>query len=133
MPKLSAEQVKALAPDAASLKAGQSLADARHWPTLGGNDTLLWGECKGSGKEPYKTSVDLSEIATSCTCPSHKFPCKHALGLMLLAATSPAKLKESTPPVWAAAWLEKRSTRKQSAAKPAAPKADDATRQKEAA
>ena len=133
MSKLSAEQVKALAPDAASLKAGQSLSDARHWPSLGRDDALLWGECKGSGKEPYKVSVELSEIAYSCTCPSHKFPCKHALALMLLAATAPAKLTGSTPPAWAAAWLEKRAARKQSAAKAAAPKTDDAFRQKEAA
>ena len=133
MSRLSAEQVRALAPDAASLKAGQSLADVRHWPSLGADEALLWGECKGSGKEPYKTSVALADIGYSCTCPSHKFPCKHVLAIMLLAATSPAKLTQGAPPAWVVAWTEKRAARKPSAAKSAAPKTDDATRQKDAA
>lgn len=133
MPKLNADQVKALAPDPASLKAGQGLADARHWVTLGASEAALWGECKGSGKDPYKTRIDLSNNGSACTCPSRKFPCKHALGLMLLASASPAKLTESTPPAWVAEWLEKRSTRGQAAAKKAEPKADPESRQKDAA
>lgn len=133
MTTLSAEQVKALAPDAASLKAGQSLADARHWPSLGRSEALLWGECKGSGKEPYKVCAELTEISYTCSCPSHKFPCKHVLAIMLLAATAPAKLKESQPPAWVAAWVDKRAARKQNSAKSATPKTDDATRQKDAA
>ncbi len=132
MPKLNADQVKALVPDPASLKAGQGLADARHWLSLGANEAALWGECKGSGKEPYKTRVDLANNGSACSCPSRKFPCKHALGLMLLAAASPAKLTESTPPAWVADWLEKRSTRSQAAAKKAEPKADAESRQKDA-
>ena len=58
MLKLTAEQVKTLAPDSSSIKAGQGLADARHWISLGSNSTALWGECKGSAKEPYKVRVD---------------------------------------------------------------------------
>src|SRR5512145_1469996 len=104
MLKLIADQIKALAPDPVSLKAGQGLADARHWVNLGANEAALWGECKGSGKEPYKVRMDLSNNGAACTCPSRKFPCKHALGLMLLASTSPAKLTESTPPAWVAEW-----------------------------
>lgn len=130
---LSADQVKALAPDASSFQAGQRLADARHWASLGKNQAALWGECKGSGKDPYKTRVDLSNNGVACTCPSRKFPCKHALGLMLLAAASPAKLTESTPPAWVADWLEKRSTRRQATAKKAEPQADPDSRQKDAA
>ena len=133
MSTLSADQVKALAPDSASLKAGQGLADARHWVSLGANDAALWGECKGSGKQPYKTRVDLSDNGTACSCPSRKFPCKHALGLMMLASTSPAKLTESTPPAWVAEWLEKRAARNQAPAKQAEPKSDTDSRQKDAA
>jgi len=133
MPKLSADQVKALAPDPTSLKAGQKLADARHWANLGADGSALWGECQGSGKEPYKVRIDLSNNGTACTCPSHKFPCKHALGLMLLATTAPAKLKESAPPAWVADWLAKRAARSQSAAKRAEPQADNESRQKDAA
>jgi hypothetical protein len=133
MPALTADQVKALAPDPASLKAGQGLADARHWASLGANDAALWGECKGSGKEPYKTRVDLSNNGTACTCPSRKFPCKHALGLMLLAATSPAKLKKSAPPAWVVEWLEKRTTPKPAPVKKAESQATPESRQKDAA
>ncbi len=133
MPRPTADQVKALAPDPASLKAGQGLADARHWVSLGSSEAALWGECKGSGQEPYKTRIDLANNGTACTCPSRKFPCKHALGLMLLAASSPAKLTASAPPAWVAEWLEKRTTRSQAAAKKAEPKAEAASRQKDAA
>ena len=133
MPKLTIDQVKALAPDPASAKAGQKLAEARQWASLGANDDALWGECKGSGKEPYKVRVDLSNNGSACTCPSHKFPCKHVLGLMLLASASPAKLTETVSPAWVAEWLEKRTARSQAAAKRAEPKADNASRQKDAA
>jgi hypothetical protein len=129
MPKLNADQIKALAPDPASLKAGQGLAEARHWAGLGGSDAALWGECKGSGKEPYKVRVDLSDNGSVCTCPSRKFPCKHVLGLMLLAAASPAKLIETTPPGWVAEWLEKRSAKQQAPTKKAEPKADPEVQQ----
>jgi hypothetical protein len=133
MHPLSADQVKAIAPDPASLKAGQGLADVRHWVSLGANNAALWGECKGSGKQPYKTRVDLSDNGTACSCPSRKFPCKHALGLMMLASASPAKLTESTPPAWVAEWLEKRATRGQASAKKAQAKSDTESRQKDAA
>jgi hypothetical protein len=132
MTMLSADQVKALAPDPASLKAGGGLADARHWVSLGGDEAALWGQCKGSGKEPYKVRIDLANNGADCTCPSRKYPCKHSLGLMLLAATSPAKLQESTPPAWVSEWLEKRMARRQAPEKKSKPKTDEASRQKEA-
>ena len=47
--------------------------------------SLIYGDCKGSGKEPYHTSVDVSgdTVISRCSCPSRQFPCKHALALML--------------------------------------------------
>ena len=137
MTRLTAEQVKSLAPDPAALKSAQGLADARHWVSLGGNEVVLWGECKGSGKEPYKVRVDLANMGYACSCPSRKFPCKHGLALMLLSATSSAALKEQTPPAWVADWLEKREERKGRAEKKAQTKEQtsetSAARQKEAA
>jgi hypothetical protein len=129
MPKLNADQIKALAPDPASLKAGQGLVGTNHWASLGGSEAALWGECKGSGKEPYKVRVDLSDHGSACTCPSRKFPCKHVLGLMLLASASPARLTETTPPGWVAEWLEKRSAKQQAPTKKVEPKADPEARQ----
>jgi len=121
MPRLSTEQVKALAPDPASLNAGTKLTDIRYWSNLGSDQMALWGECQGSGREPYKVCVDLADNATRCTCPSRKFPCKHALGLMLVAAGSPARLPEAPPPAWTAEWIGKRSERRQTELRPAEP------------
>ncbi len=133
MESLTVSQVEALAPDTASLKAGQGLANSRHWTGLGGSNAGLWGECKGSGKEPYKVRVDLSNNGSDCSCPSRKFPCKHVLGLMLMAANSPGNFSASTSPGWVSEWLEKRAVRQQAPAKTTEPESDPAVRQKEAA
>lgn len=49
------------------------------------DETLIFGECRGSGKNPYSTSADFSgnEPVFRCSCPSRQFPCKHSLALML--------------------------------------------------
>jgi len=78
-------RVLALAPDAPSQRAAQSLVSGRAWPTAGAAEPgALWGECSGSAAAPYRTVVDLSGPAYRCSCPSRKFPCKHALALLLL-------------------------------------------------
>lgn len=110
------ETVVGLAPDAASAKAGRDLAVRRKWTTLGVGDgveatAVLWGACQGSGKDPYLTRVDTSEPAFKCTCPSRKFPCKHALGLFLLFVQSPREFAAGKPPDWVAEWLESRASR----------------------
>ncbi|GGK84453.1 hypothetical protein GCM10012284_18330 [Mangrovihabitans endophyticus] len=71
----------ALAPDASSLRAAHGLSG--RWLESGARDGVLWGECRGSGKGSYLACVDTSGPAYKCSCPSRKFPCKHALGLML--------------------------------------------------
>ncbi|RRR75192.1 MAG: SWIM zinc finger family protein [Candidatus Viridilinea halotolerans] len=124
MSHLTSEQVLALAPDAASAKAARGLATPGVWVTLGQHETALWGECKGSGKAPYRTQVDLSGPAFRCSCPSRKFPCKHGLGLLLLLATQPHLAAPSAPPPWVEEWLTSRAAaatrRETQAAKPAA-------------
>lgn len=77
-------RVLAVAPDAASVKAGRRLAVAGPWSGTGSNASLLWGSCQGSGTKPYQISIDLVAPAYKCTCPSRKFPCKHAIALLLL-------------------------------------------------
>ena len=72
------------APDAASLAAGRKLAVPGPWRDTGCNDVLVWGQCQGSGKTPYQVSVDLTGPAYRCSCPSRKFPCKHAIALLML-------------------------------------------------
>jgi hypothetical protein len=107
----STEQILALAPDAASAKAGQGLATARKWQTLGADEQTAWGLCQGSGKDPYQTQIDLTEPAFRCSCPSRKFPCKHGLGLFLTLATQPEAFKEKQPPDWVVEWMASRAKR----------------------
>jgi hypothetical protein len=113
----SPEQIIALAPDAPSARAGQTLATARKWSALGCDERAAWGECLGSGKDPYRTQIDLTEPACRCTCPSHKFPCKHALGLFLLFAAEGQTFERTGRPAWVAEWLEKRNQQSQRARK----------------
>lgn len=107
----NAEQVMALAPDAASAKAGSGLANQGKWVTLGCSGQSVWGECQGSGKNPYQTQIDLSEPAFNCSCPSRKFPCKHGLGLFLLLIRQNAAFSEKAPPAWVSEWLAKRQSK----------------------
>ena len=111
-PTLTSDQVLALAPDAASAKAGAALATARQWERVGADgDRAVWGECRGSGAQPYQTRVDLDGPAYRCSCPSRKIPCKHVLGLLLLHAGSPALFAPAEPPPWVAEWLAERRER----------------------
>lgn len=109
--QFSAESVLALAPDAASAKAANGLTKPGKWPLLGANDAALWGECDGSST--YQTQVDLSGPSFRCSCPSHKFPCKHSLALLLLWAKDPTQFQASPPPLWVIEWLASRTERAQ--------------------
>jgi hypothetical protein len=113
---LSSEQVLALAPDAGSAAAGKKLANTRHWRNLGQNAEAAWGECQGSAL--YQVRVELATFAVKCTCPSHKFPCKHGLGLLLLA-TNATDVPTAEPPDWVTQWLSKRATSAAPARQPA--------------
>lgn len=104
-----------MAPDAASLKAGRDLATPRKWISVGWDADVLWGLAMGSGKEPYQCRVSLVDLASKCSCPSRKFPCKHALGLMQLSVAQPAALTEKERPVWVVEWVEARSVRHEKA------------------
>jgi hypothetical protein len=114
----SVEQVLALAPDAASRKAGTRLAAPGPWtgtgtsgPSGDGGGAVVWGQCAGSGSTPYRTAVDLAGPAFNCSCPSRKFPCKHALALLLLWARGEVRGAgdEGVPPEWVARWCAKRT------------------------
>jgi hypothetical protein len=110
---LTSEQVLALAPDPGSARAARGLASPHHWPSLGQDEQALWGECQGSGAHPYQVKAALPGLAVHCTCPSRKHPCKHALGLLLLAASQPASVEVRPPPAWVSEWLAARAQREQ--------------------
>lgn len=83
---LDETMVDSAAPDTDSAKNGRALVLKNKFTKLHiAEDVLLFGECQGSGKEPYKCSVDFvraSQPTFRCNCPSRKLPCKHCLGLM---------------------------------------------------
>jgi hypothetical protein len=111
----TADQVLALAPDAASRKAGSKLGAAGPWSEAGSSDEgTVWGLCKGSGSKPYQTIVDIADAsgpAYKCSCPSRKFPCKHALGLLLLWAGGDGAVPTGEAPEWAGQWTAGRRKR----------------------
>ncbi|MCX0271385.1 SWIM zinc finger family protein [Nocardia zapadnayensis] len=116
----SENQVTALAPDTSSLTAARKLAGK--WSGTGWSGTTLWGLCKGSGQTPYQTIVDLAGPAFRCSCPSRKFPCKHALSLLLIwSAGTVAESAETAD--FAAEWIGRRAAK--AAAPPKQPRGSD--------
>lgn len=117
--QITANQVISMAPDASSTSAGKKLANTKHWQQIGQNSEALWGECQGSAL--YQVRIALPTLTIQCSCPSRKQPCKHGLGLLLLAANTPEAVPVSEPPEWITAWLTKRaaaSKRKDTQASP---------------
>jgi SWIM zinc finger len=104
------QQVETLAPDASSLKAGKGLSNPSGWLVKQFNERVLWGEIKGSGSKPYRSQVDVQNIAFKCSCPSFKFPCKHGIGLMLAFAKQKNVFEETkSEPDWVEEWMNKRT------------------------
>lgn len=136
MVQFTKDQVEQLAPDAASLKAAEKLLKPAKWPLLEYSENAIWGNCQGSGKNPYKTIVDVKSLAFKCSCPSRKFPCKHGLALLLLFANSLqsfSKKEEGQEPDFVTEWLDKRAAnakKKEEKAKEQATKVADPKAQK---
>ncbi|GAA3431618.1 SWIM zinc finger family protein [Kutzneria kofuensis] len=116
---MDVEAVLAQAPDRQVATGASKLAAPAKWPELGRDDAALWGLCQGSGKSPYQVCVDLSDRATKCSCPSRKFPCKHAVALQLLHANG--STQEGSQPEWVGNWLRARHNRATTERKPAQP------------
>lgn len=102
--------VEQLATDQASLKAGAGLAKPGKWSGVGASHdgALIWGQCAGSGANPYRVMADLRDLGNKCTCPSRKFPCKHVLGLLLLNAEGVLAFAPADTPDWVSDWLGRR-------------------------
>ncbi len=79
--------VDSLAPAASAIKNGRDILRKGKLVSRNKSEdgTLLFGECKGSGKSNYFCSVDFIQEdnpVSRCSCPSRQFPCKHCLGLL---------------------------------------------------
>ncbi len=79
--------VDAAAPNAEAIKNGRGLVLKNKFlaHSISEDESILFGECQGSGREPYRCSCDFvraDKPTYRCSCPSRQFPCKHCLGLM---------------------------------------------------
>lgn len=81
---LTQDEIKALAPDSASMTAAKKLAKPDKWRRVGRDGEVIWGVALGSDGSLYATFVRASSQTLLCSCPSRKHPCKHTLGLLLL-------------------------------------------------
>jgi uncharacterized protein (TIGR02996 family) len=99
---LTEEYVYRIAPDGKSVQAAQELLRRESFrsPRLSEGGTRLQAKCQGSERRPYDVQVDLKDPEhprTGCNCGSWKHPCKHALGLILLAIQSPDTFESDVP------------------------------------
>ncbi|CAM4436307.1 hypothetical protein FHS16_001615 [Paenibacillus endophyticus] len=102
MTELTAAYIDSLALNAGAIKNGNDLVRKSSFQKLCCTEdgTLLFGECKGSGKEPYICSADFIKPELPvfrCSCPSRQFPCKHILGLMYAYASDKPFAVEELP------------------------------------
>ncbi|MGF1551427.1 MAG: SWIM zinc finger family protein [Paracoccaceae bacterium] len=104
------DAIAALAPDRSSLKAAHAQMKPAKWPVraVAPDPGLVWGECQGSGANPYRAVFDTADRGYKCTCPSRKFPCKHVLALMWMHAEDPASFVEAAVPDWVEEWRGRR-------------------------
>lgn len=107
---LTLQTVEALAPDQASLASAKKLLADKKWSGQGSSSATAtaWGQCQGSGSKPYYVVIDVADHGYKCTCPSRKFPCKHALALMWRYVSDSSPFDEDTPPEWVSDWLSRR-------------------------
>ncbi len=107
---LSVSKIEEMAPDQGSLTAARKLVKPSNWPALGHEPAsgLVWGECQGSGANPYRVVGDANDLGYKCTCPSRKFPCKHALALFWLFLLNQGDFVEAAAPEWATEWSGRR-------------------------
>jgi hypothetical protein len=118
------EKVASLAPDSGTENRGKKLATTSKWSLHASDGRAVWGECKGSGSEPYYVKIDLMGPAYGCSCPVKKLPCKHIMGLFfLLAQQSNFPVKD--PPNWVSDWIAKRDAKSKKETAPATPKTEE--------
>lgn len=94
--------VDAAAPNAEAIKNGRGLVLKNKFTKLhiSEDEALLFGECQGSGKEPYRCSCDFArpdKPTHRCSCPSRQFPCKHCLALLYAFAQKKKFITAAVP------------------------------------
>lgn len=107
---MTLEAIQALAPDQGSLVAAGKLLQQKHWLSVAraADSPVIWGECQGSGANPYRVVADVLDQGYKCSCPSRKFPCKHSLALMWQFVESAARFEAKDVPDWVQEWQGRR-------------------------
>lgn len=124
----SVRRVDEAAPDDQVRKAGRRLAIPTPWSDVGTTGSLLFGRCQGSGKTPYQVSIDVAGPRYKCSCPSRKFPCKHAVALLYLWAEGRVDA-QGVAADFAAEWAQRHLDQQSQAAAPAPAAGRDAARE----
>ena len=119
--------VERAAPNAEAARNGRALFVKRKLSGLhvDSDESIIFGLCAGSGKEPYRVSCDFvrpDQPTYRCSCPSRQFPCKHCLALMFAYALGKGSFKVGDVPADLAEKREKLAGRaekkKEEAGKP---------------
>ena len=100
---LDESAVNAAAPNADAAKNGRGLVIKGKFRSfsIDPDETVIFGECEGSGSKPYQCSCDFQRPDSPthrCTCPSRQFPCKHCVGLMYAFVLKRSAFKTSSVP-----------------------------------
>lgn len=116
MLSLDEAYVESAAPNADAAKNGRGLVVKGKFLELhvDAEETILFGKCQGSGKEPYQCSSDFARAdqpTHRCSCPSRQFPCKHCVGLMYAYVLKKGSFTKTDVPEDLAAKREKLATR----------------------
>jgi hypothetical protein len=105
---LTRSAIESMAPDQSALAAASALLKPAKWPLRARSGALIWGECQGSGANPYRVAADIDDHGTKCTCPSRKFPCKHALALLWMFVDDEAAFQPADLADWVGDWVGRR-------------------------
>lgn len=108
--------VESTAPNSDAMKNGRGLVVKGKFLALhiDADETILFGECQGSGKDPYQCSSDFArpeQPTHRCSCPSRQFPCKHCVGLMFAYVLKKPSFTTADIPAGLAEKREKLATR----------------------
>jgi uncharacterized protein (TIGR02996 family) len=100
---LSETLIYGIAPTGNAAQAGLQLATSGAFikPCISTDRTWLFAGCRGKERPRYDVVVDLAipgHPLTRCNCLSYQSPCKHALGLLLLAVRAPEQFQVAAPP-----------------------------------
>jgi hypothetical protein len=95
--------VTAVAPNPEAAKNGRALVLKKKFTALNisRDQSLIFGQCQGSGRIPYSCSSDFAKPDAPvhrCNCPSRQFPCKHCVGLMFAYVQDSAQFKVADVP-----------------------------------